>query len=209
MKTHRLQLPVSEAQIRELKAGDMVILDGEIVMTAGLPTHGRIKQYLDEGKALPTDFQGGSLFHMGSYSREVNGKFEVLYMNPTTSTRFSGYMPDLIPRLGLRITGGKGGLSHESAVAMQKFGCVYLSMLGGGAPLHSAAIREIVSVSWPDLIFQYRLVRMRVEGFGPLTVGIDAHGNSLYDMLHDKAEGKLEAIMAELNATRAPLPAKA
>jgi fumarate hydratase subunit beta len=51
-----------------------------------------------------------------------------------------------------------------------------------------------VSVHWDDLIPHYRLVTLRVENLGPLTVGIDAHGRSLYDSLQD--------ILAELNASR-------
>ena len=62
---------------------------------------------------------------------------------------------------------------------------MYLSFLGGGCPLLSEAITDVVSVHWTDLIAHFRLVTLRVAGLGPLTVGIDAHGNSLYDTLHD------------------------
>src|SRR5690606_27503186 len=96
--------------------------------------------------ALPTDLRGAALFHLGSYSREVDGKFEVLYMNPTTSTRFNGFMPRLIRELDLRMVGGKGGLDQASVDAMRDTGCVYLSFLGGGCTLLSQAIREVVSV---------------------------------------------------------------
>jgi len=71
--------------VRKLKAGDFVLLDGDIVITAGLPTHQRIQDYVDAGKPLPMDLTGGTLFHLGSYSQEKDGAFEVLYMNPTTS----------------------------------------------------------------------------------------------------------------------------
>jgi fumarate hydratase subunit beta len=202
MQIHRLTLPLGEDDVRAMRAGDMVYLEGEIVITAGLPTHQRIVEYLDAGKALPTDFEGGTLFHLGSYSREVDGRYEVLYMNPTTSTRFNGYMPNLIRRLGVRAVGGKGGLDRNSAEAMKERGCVYLSFLGGGAALHSAAIKAVVSVDWPDLIFQYRLVRLRVEGLGPLTVAIDAHGASLYDELQAQAADRLPHILEEMSRER-------
>ena len=92
----RLKLPLSKADVRQLKAGDFVLLDGDIVLTAGLPTHERIREHMLANKPLPIDITGGSLLHLGSYSRETNGKFDVLYMNPTTSTRFNGYMPEFI-----------------------------------------------------------------------------------------------------------------
>lgn len=202
MKTHYLRLPVSEAQVRELRAGDMVYLDGEIVVTAGLPTHERMLDHLRNGVDLPTNLREAAFFHLGSYSREVGGRFEVLYMNPTTSTRFNPHMPSLIRSLGLRLVGGKGGLDRACAEAMRETGCAYLSFLGGGAALHTASLRDVVSVCWPDLIFQYRLVRLRVEGLGPLTVGIDAHGASLYDQLHDAAAARLPQILEGLQRAR-------
>ncbi len=202
---HNLSLPASEADIRALHAGDMVWLDGEIVITAGLPTHARIMEYLDAGKPLPTSFAGGSLLHLGSYSQEADGRFEVLYMNPTTSTRFNPFMPTLIRRLGVRVLGGKGGLDNLSAAAMQECGCVYLSFLGGGAAVHTAAIQSVVSVDWSDLIFQYRLVRLRVKHLGPLTVAIDAHGVSLYEQLRCNAQARLPGILEELARERLPV----
>lgn len=201
--THHLRTPLTEAAILLLRAGDMVLLDGAITITAGLPTHQRILKHLDDGAPLPVDLRGAAMFHLGSYSRDTPDGFEVLYMNPTTSTRFNPYMPRLIRELGLRAVGGKGGLDRACAEAMRDSGCVYLSFLGGGAPLLSDAIEEVVSVHWTDLISHYRLVTLRVAGLGPLTVGIDAHGSSLYDTLHDDAASRLAAIKAELAADRA------
>jgi fumarate hydratase subunit beta len=208
MAEHRLQLPLSETAVRGLEVGDFVVLDGEIVLTAGLPTHERIQQHIDAGKPLPIDVTGGTLFHLGSFSRERNGKFEVLYMNPTTSTRFDAFMPRFIRHFGLRAVGGKGGLDLASAEAMREVGCVYLTFLGGGAPLHSDAIREVVQVEWNDLVSHYRLVKLRVERLGPLLVGIDAHGNSSFETLSRRAEQRLPEILQELDAERAASLAK-
>lgn len=200
--THHLQLPLSEAAVRTLRAGDLVVLDGEMTITAGLPTHRRIQEHLDAGMELPLDLRGGALFHLGSFSRDTDAGFEVLYMNPTTSTRFNAFMPGFIKQLGLRAVGGKGGLDRACAEAMREAGCVYLSFLGGGCPLLSDAIKSVVSVHWTDLIAHFRLVTLRVEGLGPLTVGIDAHGTSLYDSLHDAAAARMPRIMDALRAER-------
>jgi fumarate hydratase subunit beta len=201
-KLHRITLPFTEASVRELRVDDHVILDGEIVITAGLPTHQRIHDHLVQGKPLPIDLTGQAFFHLGSFSRDVDGVFDVLYMNPTTSTRFNGFMPTFIRKLGLRAVGGKGGLDAECASAMQEMGCVYLSFLGGGCPLLSEAIKEIVQVSWDDLVAHYRLVKLRVDGLGPLVVAIDAHGNNKFQSLSDDARRRLPELMAELNQGR-------
>ena len=199
----RVRLPLSEEGMLSLRAGDMVLLEGEIVITAGLPTHHRLIECVEGLRELPRDLRGAGLFHLGSYSRETaDGGFEVLYMNPTTSTRFNPLMPRLIRHFGLRAVGGKGGLDAACAEAMREAGCVYFSFVGGGAPLLSDAIRAVVSVHWNDLVSHYRLVTLRVEELGPVTVGIDAHGHSLYGDLSQAAADRLPAIMAELAAAR-------
>jgi fumarate hydratase subunit beta len=202
IRTHRLNFPLCEADARSLRAGDQVILDGEIVVTAGLPTHQRLLGCLEGHEPLPMALQGASLFHIGSYSREDQGRFEVLYINPTTSTRFNPHMPRLIEGLGLHAVGGKGGLDAACAQAMARTGCVYLSFLGGGATLLTQAVREVLEVGWPDMLTHYRLVRLRVEGLGPATVGIDAHGHSLYDEQTAAAQGRRAEIMAGLARAR-------
>jgi fumarate hydratase subunit beta len=204
----RLKLPLSEADVRNLAAGDFVRLDGDIVLTAGLPTHERIRDHMLAGKPLPIDITGGTLFHLGSYSQEHDGRFDVLYMNPTTSTRFNPLMPALIRHYKLRAVGGKGGLDRACAEAMQEVGCVYLSFLGGGSPLHTDAIKSVVDVAWDDLVSHYRLVKLRVADLGPLVVGIDSHGRSLFDSLGQAADERLPEIMRELDAGRATFQSK-
>lgn len=202
-EVRRVRVPLDRETLDSLRAGDMVLLDGEIVVTAGLPTLSRMLNALREGTPLPQDLTGAGLFHLGSFSRETaEGGFEVLYMNPTTSTRFNGLMPELIRRLRLSAVGGKGGLDAACAEAMREVGCVYLSFVGGGAPLLSDAIESVVSVHWNDLVAHYRLVTLKVQGLGPVTVGIDAHGHSLYGDLSRQAQDRLPAIMAELARQR-------
>lgn len=202
IKTHRLTFPLNEADARSLKVGDLVVIDGEIIITAGLPTYERLLSCLDGKEAPPIDLRGASVFQLGSFSREVDGRFEVLYLNPTTSTRFNALMPRLIEGFQWHAVGGKGGLDQRSTRAMQQAGCVYLSFLGGGCTLLSRAIKEVVQVGWSDMLTHYRLVRLKVEGLGPATVGIDSHGRSLYDEQLHAAQDKLPSILAQLDAAR-------
>lgn len=202
IRTHRLTFPLSEADARSLHAGDLVTIDGEIVITAGLPTHQRLIGCLEGKEPLPMPLQGASVFHLGSFSRDSGGGFELLYLNPTTSTRFNPLMPRLIDAFQWHAVGGKGGLDARSAQALQRVGCVYLSFLGGGCTLLSQAIEEVVEVGWSDMLTHYRLVRLKVQGLGPATVAIDAHGRSLYDEEAASARERLPDILAGLDAAR-------
>ena len=53
---------------------------------------------------------------------------------------------------------------------------------------------------------QYRLMRLRVEGLGPVTVAIDAHGNSNYaDAQTNKqtnAQARIDQIMTFMDGAR-------
>ena len=202
IQTHRMNFPLSADDARRLRAGDLVVIDGEIVVTAGLPTHERLLRCLDGQEPLPMDLQGVSLFHLGSFSREVDGRFDVLYLNPTTSTRFNPFMPRLIEGFGWHAVGGKGGLDRHCAAALQRAGGVYLSFLGGGCTLLSQAVQAVVEVGWSDMLTHYRLVRLKVAGLGPATVAIDAHGRSLYDEQQQAARYRLPGILAALDVAR-------
>ena len=188
IRTHHLTFPLTADSARTLRAGDMVVMSGEIIVTAGLPTHHRLIGCLDGVEPMPMDLNGASVFHLGSYSEEKDGAFEILYINPTTSTRFNAVMPRLIEGFNWHATGGKGGLDRPCVEALQRVGGVYLSFLGGGATLHTKAIRRVIEVGWSDMLIHYRLVRLQVENLGPVTVAIDSHGVSLYDVIRTAAD---------------------
>lgn len=206
MSDRVLDLPVSPEVVRTLRLGDMVYLRGEAVVTVGYPTHQRIAACIDNGEPLPVPFSGKAFLHLGIMSEERDGVVKALYVNPTTSTRFNAFMPKIIPHLGLTVIAGKGGLDETCVATMRKEGCVYLSMVGGGAPLLTDGIAEVIDVGWTDLIAQFRLTRVRLDHFGPLTVAIDAHGNSLYASLAEAARAKVPQIMDMLARRRAGPP---
>ena len=56
---------------------------------------------------------------------------------------------------------------------------------------------EIEDVQWEELMPEC-LWKFRVKDFGPLTVGIDAHGNSLYHDVQAAAHEKLKELYARL-----------
>lgn len=202
MRDRILDLPLTPTVARSLAIGDTVHLRGEAVVTAGFPTHQRLAACIEAGKAPPVSLDSRAFFHLGGMSRPENGKLAALYVNPTTSTRFSTFMPRIISHFGLTVVAGKGGLDAVSVAAMRKTGCVYLSMVGGGAPLLTEGIAEVIETGWDDLIAQFRLTRVRLDMFGPLTVAIDAQGHSVYADLASQAHERLQSIMDSLAEER-------
>lgn len=201
-RLHHLSLPLSENSVRELRVGDMVTLTGSVTVSIGLPTHKRMVEAARGGTPLPVDLKNGAFFHLSTYVRERDGVSVPLYLNPTTSTRYSTWMPDLIRGLGLRLVGGKGGLDPTSVDALRECGCAYLSFLGGGSPLLSRALRGVRSSNWNEYISQFRLLTLDVESLGPATVSIDAHGNSVYENLRDRAVERMPEILKRMQLAR-------
>ena len=92
---------------------------------------------------------------------------------------------------------GKGGFPDEAIEPMQRLGMVYFAIVGGAAALETTQIEEIEEVAWEELMPEC-LWKFRVKDFGPLTVGIDAHGNSLYHDVQAQAQEKLKELYARL-----------
>lgn len=199
-EVRRLTLPLAPDEARTLRAGDVVLLDGEAVATVGMPTQKRMVAEVEAGRAMPLPMRGGAFFHMGVCYDEVDGRpVRLHYVNPTTSGRFNALMPTLICGLGLTAIGGKGGLSRDSVEAMREVGCVYFSLIGGASALLSQGVTEVAECAWTDLIMQFRLNRIGLSGFGPVTVAIDAHGGSVYETLMDSARARMPEILASLH----------
>ena len=194
MSSKRLTFPTTEEAIRELRAGDEVQVDGHII---GIRDRTQIRIF-DQGIEPPMDLRGAFLLHTAPNVRKVaEGKYEKLCIGTTTSARMVRFTEPLGVQYGVRAICGKGGFPDEAIDPMQRLGMVYFAIVGGAAALETTQIEEIEEVAWEDLMPEC-LWKFRVKDFGPLTVGIDAHGGSLYRDVQAEAFKRLEDIYARL-----------
>jgi L(+)-tartrate dehydratase beta subunit len=190
----RLTFPTTEAEIRKLRAGDEVVVDGHIIGIRDR-THIRI---FDQGVEPPMDLSGAFLLHTAPGVRKVGpGKYEKVCIGTTTSARMVRFTEGLGAQYGVRAICGKGGLPDEAIEPMRKHGMVYFAIVGGAAALETTQIEEIEEVAWEELMPEC-LWKFRVKDFGPLIVGIDSHGNSVFHDVQERAKQKLEEIYARL-----------
>jgi L(+)-tartrate dehydratase beta subunit len=189
--THtNLRTPLSEADVRQLQLEDTVSIDGIIY---GLRDATQIRIF-DEGVAPPADLTGAVCLHTAPGVRKLpDGSYEKISIGTTTSTRMDRFVPGLLEQYGVRAIVGKGGLLQGSVDAMARTGAVYLAIVGGAAALETLQIEAIEQVWWEDLMPEC-LWRFRVKAFGPLIVAIDAHGNSLYRRVQDRAAERIKAL---------------
>ena len=194
MAEHHLHSPFSEKDIRKLRAGDIVTFDG---LLFGIRDLTQIYMF-DQHHEPPVSLAGAPCIHTApSLRKTVDGKWEKICVGTTTSTRMERFSPELIGRYGVRAIIGKGGLMQGSLEAMQKYGAVYLAIVGGAAALETQQIEEVEQVYWehlhPEALYQFR-----VKDFGPLTVAMDSHGRHLYEEVKAEAVKRLPDIYKEL-----------
>jgi L(+)-tartrate dehydratase beta subunit len=194
VSSKRLTFPADEAAIRELRAGDEVLVDGHII---GIRDRTQIRIF-DQGVEPPVDLNGAFLLHTAPGVRKLGpGKYEKVCIGTTTSARMVRFTEPLGRDYGVRAICGKGGLPDEAIEPMREHGMVYFAIVGGAAALETTQIEEIEEVYWEELMPEC-LWKFRVKDFGPLTVGIDAHGNSLFHDVQERAKQKLEELNARL-----------
>ena len=194
MADHRISFPTTEDVIRELRAGDSVTVDGHVI---GIRDRTQIRIF-DHGQRPPMDLSGALLLHTAPNVRKVGeGRYEKLCIGTTTSARMVRFTEPLGRDYGVRAICGKGGLPDEAIEPMRKYGMVYFAIVGGAAALETTQIEEIEEVAWEELMPEC-LWKFRVKEFGPLTVGIDSHGTSLYHDVQEAAQKRLEDLYARL-----------
>jgi L(+)-tartrate dehydratase beta subunit len=190
MAHFKLHTPLSEADVRQLQLEDTVTVDGIIF---GIRDATQIRIF-DERIAPPTDLSGSICLHTAPGVRKLpDGTYEKISIGTTTSTRMDRFVPGLLEQYGVRAIIGKGGLLQGSVDAMARIGGAYLAIVGGAAALETLQIEAIEQVWWEDLMPEC-LWRFRVKDFGPLIVAIDAHGNSLYRNVQDRAAERIKAM---------------
>ena len=170
----KLQAPLSEADVRALKAGDEVAVSG-VVYTARDMAHKRLCEAIDAGQKLPFELEGAVIYFVGP-SPSRPGKV-IGAAGPTTSSRMDAFSPKLIAR-GLRAMIGKGYRGGEVRDALKKYGAVHLSAIGGAGALLSRYIVSAEVIAYDDLGTE-AVRKLEVVDF-PAIVAYDCYGNSVY-----------------------------
>ncbi|MEI8033124.1 MAG: fumarate hydratase [Chlorobiaceae bacterium] len=184
----RLKAPVSEAEIRSLKVGDMVLIDG--AMHTGRDAFHHYIMHHDLPESV--DIDGGVLFHCGPVVlKNEDGSYRVTAAGPTTSSREEPYQADVIKKLGLRAVIGKGGMGPKTLQGLKDHGAVYLNAIGGAAQYYARCIEEVTGVDFlEEMGVPEAMWHLEVNSF-PAIVTMDAHGNSLHSLVDEDSFRKL------------------
>ena len=199
MAHHELATPVSEEKVRALRVDDTVTLHGALF---GIRDATQIHMF-DRGRTTRFDLHGHAVIHTAPNVRKVAPSAEnpagyaPLCIGTTTSDRMERFTRPLMREYGVRIVIGKGGLRTDSLNSFRELGGVYLAIIGGTAALETTWIEAIEDVDLDDLNPE-SLWKFRVNGFGPLLVAMDSHGESLYSRVKDAAQQRRAEALRRL-----------
>jgi fumarate hydratase subunit beta len=171
----KVQLPLTDETIKDLHAGDNVLLNG--VLYVGRDTaHKRLVETLDKGQPLPFDIKGQTIYYMGP-SPAKPGQI-IGAAGPTTSGRMDSYSPRLMQE-GLKGMIGKGNRTKPVKEAIVKYKAVYFAAIGGAGALIAKGIKKSDIIAYEELGAE-AIRRLEVENF-PVTVINDIYGKDLYE----------------------------
>jgi fumarate hydratase subunit beta len=176
MAAIQLICPISDEEIKTLKAGERVLLSGTIY-TARDAAHKRMSEALQNGKELPIQIAGQVIYYVGptpAKPGQVIGS-----AGPTTSGRMDKYTPALL-ELGLKGMIGKGYRSDEVVESIKKNKAVYFGAIGGSGALIARTIKSSEVIAYEDLGPE-AIYKLEVKEF-PAVVIIDSEGNDWYEI---------------------------
>ena len=172
-KVVQLRTPLG-TEVLDLKAGDHVELSGT-VYTARDEAHLRMQK-----DGIPFDPEGAVIYHCGPVIKDR----KVIAAGPTTSARMNELAGFLIER-GVRGLIGKGGMGSTVRKQLEGRG-VYFAFTGGCAALASSHM-ILKGVHYEDLGMAEAIWEIELDHL-PLVVGIDSHGNDIFDAARKNAE---------------------
>ncbi len=175
-----LNTPVSDEDLKDIKIGDVIYLNGHIITCRDV-AHRRL---IELGRELPVDLKGGAIFHAGPIVRKIEGtddKYEMVSIGPTTSMRMEKFEKEFIEQTGVKIIVGKGGMGVNTEAGCRENKALHCVFPAGCAVVAATCVEEIEAVHWLDLGMPEALWVSRVKEFGPLIVSIDAEGNNIFE----------------------------
>ena len=171
-----LKTPLNEEEIKNLRSGDQVLLNGTIY-TARDAAHKRLLEVIKVGGALPFEMEGQVIYYVGPTPAKPG--MSIGSAGPTTSYRMDPFTPTLIER-GLKGMIGKGARGMMVKKAMQDKRAVYFAAIGGAGALIAKSILSVEIVAYPELDSE-AIRRLEVKNM-PLIVVNDVHGGDLYEI---------------------------
>ncbi len=180
---------VTSAEMATWQLGETLLLSGTL-LTGRDAAHKRLADMIERGEQLPVDFTNKFIYYVGPVDPvrdEVVGP-----AGPTTATRMDKFTEIMLASTGLIGMIGKSERGQVAIDSIKKHQAVYLMAVGGAAYLVSKAIKKSRIVAFADLGME-AIHEFVVEEM-PVTVAVDAQGQSIHQIAPKIWQGKIGKI---------------
>lgn len=156
--------------IKDLKFGKQYFLSGTI-----FTMRDKVHQKILQEKNVPKELKNQIIYYCGPI---LNSKNQITSAGPTTSARMDKYTKDIIKKIKMVASIGKGERSKK-AVKEMKGKSIYLAAIGGAGVLIAKCIKKSEVFMYPELGAE-AIYKLQVENL-PVIVVVDIRGNNLYN----------------------------
>ena len=191
----KIQLPVSEEEIRKLKVGDEVYLSGKMV-TGRDAAHA----YLTEKQQAEMEpiLKDSVIYHCGPVVKKEGNEWKFVAAGPTTSIREEPYQADVFRDYKVKGVIGKGGMGEKTLKGCKDYGAVYFHAVGGAAVVLAKAVKKVIAVyKLEEFGVPEAFWHLEVEDF-PVIVTMDSHGNSIHSEVLEESQGIKKELFDKL-----------
>lgn len=203
-----IQLPASDAVIRELHVGEPVLLNGVMVTGRDAAHKWMMETFVKQTKApqsgdlqvyeeLKKLLNGGVIYHCGPVVSGLDTKdYKFVAAGPTTSIREEPYQADVMKHFNVKGVIGKGGMGAQTLKGCQETPGVYFHAIGGAASFIAQSVTQVLGVFKLEFGVPEALWVIEVKDF-PVVVTMDSHGGSQHVVVDDSSRKVFEELLAQ------------
>jgi fumarate hydratase subunit beta len=203
-----INIPISDETIRSLKVGEPVALTGVMVTGRDVVHKWLIETFIKKTRqpqgedlqvyeALKQILAGGVIYHCGPVVSGLDTKqYKFVAAGPTTSIREEPYQADVMKHFNLKGVIGKGGMGAKTLMGCQEVPAVYFHAIGGAATLIAQSVTKVLGVYKLDFGVPEAIWVIEVKDF-PVVVTMDAHGQSLHEVVEKDSARVLADLLAK------------
>jgi fumarate hydratase subunit beta len=203
----KINIPISDEEIRSLKMGDPVALNGIMITGRDAVHKWMVDTFIKKTRqpqgddnevyeAIKPLLKGGVIYHCGPVVSGLDtGDYHFVAAGPTTSSREEPYQGDVMHHFDVKGVIGKGGMGPKTLLACQDVPGVYLHAVGGAATLIAQSVQKVLGVYKLDFGVPEAMWVIEVKDF-PVVVTMDSHGDSLHADIEKKSRAVLESLIA-------------
>lgn len=204
----KINIPIDDETIRELKVGEPVLLSGIMVTGRDAAHKWMIETFIKKTRVPQADdllaydalkklLNGAVIYHCGPVVAGLDTKeYRFVAAGPTTSIREEPYQADVMKHFNVKGVIGKGGMGPKTLKGCEETPGVYFHAIGGAASFIAQSVKKVLGVYKLDFGVPEAMWVIQVQDF-PVVVTMDSHGQSQHAVIESSSRQVLDELLAK------------